>query len=1425
MKYTTIRIEGSIFSSDILDKLEQGDLGGQRSEDFNFEARIKVKDEIARAWADAHDLWRIFSRQRDRLGEKGTGTSETRKYWILPLLGILGYDAELAERAEEISGKSYAISHRAAKLDSFPIHIMGYKDSLDKKREDSGPRMSPHALVQEYLNITEHLYAIVTNGLHLRLLRDSSRLVKLSFIEFDLQSMMEEEHFADFAIMYRLLHASRMPIRQDGGAESLIEKYHQDALDSGSRIREGLSEAVENSIKSLADGFLNHPANNELWEALESGRLDHFTFYQHQLHLIYRLLFLMVIEERNLIYPPNADQRKVRIYYDYYSIGHLRQHCEKVHLMERGYNDLWIAMKNTFRLFEKEYYGQKLDIKPLGGELFSPNAIGILNQCHLDNSVLLECLRNLSVFTNKNNNQKMRVNYASLNVEEFGSVYEGLLEYDPLIEKQNSHWRFLFIRGEGRSSSGSHYTPDELVQPLIKHSLDYVIEEKLKEPDKEKALLSIKVCDVACGSGHILLNAARRIATELAKVRTGEDQPSPAAFREAVRDVIRTCIYGVDKNPLAVELCKIALWLEAHNPDGPLNFLDHHIKCGDSIVGLAHMEELQKGIAEEAFKSLPGDDKDICASLRKVNKAERGKQLSFDFQGAVGENIKDIAGLYKRFSELPERTPEEIEEKRKAYLALTTGEDWYRLKTLADIQVAQFFIPKDKENQAKITTDGTYRQYLAGEKKPLGQAVAMAEAVAGQKRFFHWFLEFPEVFAEGGFDCILGNPPYLGGQGLSGNYGQAFCEYVRWGYAPTGLSDLVVYFVRRIYTLLNPGGFTSFITTNSIKDGDNRRDGLDQVMAQGGEINMAVRGVKWPGRANVVVSLVAIHKGNWKGKRILDGRAVPVISSYFEDSMDAWEPQKLPKNIDSVYQGTIFLGDGFLLTHDEADRLVKADSRNAEVVFPVINGKEVNNDPVQAPARSIINFHDWDEERAKLFPMPFEIVLEKVKPERLKQKDSNGREYWWRFLRPRIEMTNAIRSLGRCFVTARVTKHLNFSSLPTNYVYLNNLYVFTTDRWDLYAVVQTTLHEVWARKYSMSLKQDLQYSPSDCFDTFPFPKGLWQTANPILADLGERYHENRRVLMRHLWLGLTDIYNLFHTRDLTPAVVAKVSKKLQEESEKGYQGIIELRRLHRQLDESIRDAYGWTDMLLRHDFYEVDYLPENDRTRFTIHPHARKEVLKCLLELNHKIHEEEVRAEEEAKLTQRTVKKPQKKSTATTIEPSLFDLPMLEALSYPGTHRDKLINAAALSIVEKAGDLSSMDHLDALLLATHPEWCKAFLDPSGRTRFEAAAVDVPTGFFVEGNASIMWKDCRDYLEKRKALRIDRSSNAQTIRIGENFADVKASLPSGVDSIIDVALEALKEVQRLRQRIDSASEGQKPVLQIFEHQHQEYRLAA
>ncbi|RLC46724.1 MAG: restriction endonuclease, partial [Candidatus Cloacimonadota bacterium] len=492
MKYPTIRIEGSILSADILDKIQQGELLGQKPKDFWLEGSgSKVKDEIVKAWADAQDMWRIYQRKIESIPDNKTGTTETRNFWMVPFLSLLGYDMQLYRSAQNINNKSYAISHNASNLDTFPIHIMGFNDSLDKKRRDSGPRMSPHALVQEYINLNEHLYALVTNGLTIRLLRDSSRLIKLSFLEFDLERMFNEDHYTDFAIMYRLLHASRMPKKQAEGSESLIEGYHQDSLDSGSRIREGLSNAVEISIESIANGFLSHPDNNDLRQHIQDGDLTAVEYYSNLLHLIYRLLFLMVIEERGLIFADDVPKEKRDIYYNYYSLNRIRNLSEKRYLAEAKYADLWISIKNTFRLFETEYYGEKLQIKPLAGDLFGSNAIGVLNNCSLDNKVLLNCLKNLSAFTNPNNGQIMRVNYGSLNTEEFGSVYENLLEYDPHLDVSGSTVTFSFIKGTGRSSSGSHYTPDELVQPLIKHSLDYIIEDKLKDADPEKALLSI----------------------------------------------------------------------------------------------------------------------------------------------------------------------------------------------------------------------------------------------------------------------------------------------------------------------------------------------------------------------------------------------------------------------------------------------------------------------------------------------------------------------------------------------------------------------------------------------------------------------------------------------------------------------------------------------------------------------------------------------------------------------------------------------------------------------------------------------------------------------------------------------------------------------------------------------------------------------
>jgi hypothetical protein len=329
-------------------------------------------------------------------------------------------------------------------------------------------------------------------------------------------------------------------------------------------------------------------------------------------------------------------------------------------------------------------------------------------------------------------------------------------------------------------------------------------------------------------------------------------------------------------------------------------------------------------------------------------------------------------------------------------------------------------------------------------------------------------------------------------------------------------------FLRRIYDLLRPGGFVALITTNSIKAGDVRADGLEQMMKQDGNLNFDASGTKGPGVANLYVSLFSLHKGPWeKSPSVLDGRELPFISAFFEDYADAGKPKPLPENDAQVFQGSILLGDGFLLSHDEAAAIRSTKPRLAEVIFPVINGQELNNEPEQTPGRSAINFFDWSLEKASGYGAAFERVQELVKPERDKVNRAGRRERWWQYAERATGLYTRRRGLSQCLITAATTKHLNFSASPVNRVFTHAIYALTTERWCDYGVVQSTLHEVWARKYSGALETRLRYSPTDCFLTFPFPRD--PASESALAAIGETYHEHRRALMRDLWVGLNDL--------------------------------------------------------------------------------------------------------------------------------------------------------------------------------------------------------------------------------------------------------------------------------------------------------------
>jgi hypothetical protein len=786
MKYTSINIQGNLISDDILHKIEVGEETGQQHRDFGFDSASDLRNDMEYAWSRIKLDWKHFYENAQKTPSADPyGTSMTRR-WMVSFLSTLNFSLVL--KRSSLTGdnnQTYAISHTAENLDELPVHIVGFHDpahpekiTLDLKTSGGSTRLSPHGTMQEYLNVTEHLYGLVTNGFNMRLIRDSGRLIKLTYLDFDLKRMLEDDKYSEFTILYRMLHASRFPKLKAESDQCLLEKWYTDSIESGNRIRDGLSMAVKKSLVALGNGLLQTGSNYELREKLRQGTLSPKDFYRQLRRLIYRLLFLMVTEERDLIYDPDDQEpglkQKKQIYFEFYSLARLRKLSRSRYLFDPRYTDLWQGLQQTFALFSAEGKGIKLGIQPLAGDLFSSYAIQDLDDCLINNQLLLECIRNLNEFVDESGNL-VSINYRSLDVEEFGSVYEGLLDLHPIIEGMPaqaeeeivaSRLEFLFHEGTDRKTTASYYTRPDLVNELIKSALIPVIQERIKENSKsretrEKALLDLKVCDPASGSGHFLLAAARTIAWYLAQIRSGEDNPAPGIYRACLREVIQHCIYGVDLNPDAVELCKLALWIESHNSGKPLSFLDHKIRCGNSLVGVTDLSVLKAGIPDGAFDPVTSDDKKVCQTLKRANASfRRNPQFSL-FDNQTGEAAAHQMG--DRFREVDQVNQDSITgvtRARQKFEQLRNDSNWLKEYTAADMWTSAFFYTYTQSAILVAPTSEQIIKYLNHPAAAFGPMVGHARALSVANRYFHWPLEFPAVFEKGGFDVILGNPPW-----------------------------------------------------------------------------------------------------------------------------------------------------------------------------------------------------------------------------------------------------------------------------------------------------------------------------------------------------------------------------------------------------------------------------------------------------------------------------------------------------------------------------------------------------------------------------------------------------------------------------------------------------------------------------------------
>jgi len=635
---------------------------------------------------------------------------------------------------------------------------------------------SPAFALQDHLNDHDDtLWGLVTSGNLIRLMRDNASLTRPAYIEADLAQIFTNEDAASFAVLWLLIHRTRFGDPSSPATDCALERWREAGTREGEAARDRLANQVQIALKVLGSGFLE--ANPDFAAKLKSGEVNLTEWFNELLRLVYRLIFLMVAEDRNLLHPEKARPEARKLYAEGYSLAALRIQCFRAATWDK-HHDRYEGMKVVFRAL---VHGQEALALPALGGLFSEGKLPHLENARLRNRAFMEALYRLSWLSDKT--AMLPVNWRAMETEELGSVYESLLELQPQLGDDGKTLVFASEtaeqKGNQRKTTGSYYTPDSLVQALLDTALDPVLDKTETEAtDPAKALLKLSVIDPACGSGHFLLAAARRIATRLARIRA-EGTPSLADFRHALRDVARSCIYGVDRNPMAVELTKVALWIETVDPGLPLGFFDAQIRCGDALLGIFDLKVLQEGIPDAAYKPLTGDDKDTARYYLQANRAAKSGQGGFDFgTGQVAmPAMKPLALDFAGFRDLPEDTVEQIDAKAKRFKELRKGQTYIRAKAAADLYVAAFLLPKTggaPSGASSRTVPTTEELWMALEQGKIRQTMMDAPKAARRARVFHWPLEFPDVMQRGGFDVVLGNPPW---DTMSPDYKEFFSRY------------------------------------------------------------------------------------------------------------------------------------------------------------------------------------------------------------------------------------------------------------------------------------------------------------------------------------------------------------------------------------------------------------------------------------------------------------------------------------------------------------------------------------------------------------------------------------------------------------------------------------------------------------------------
>jgi hypothetical protein len=1121
-----------------------------------------------------------------------------------------------------------------------------------------------------------------------------------------------------------------------GKAEDTLDSLLQRSQGHQNEITDTLGEqvrrAVEVLVQALDQADVSH--NRQLLVGVTPAQL-----YEAGLTVMMRLVILLCAEQRKLLLLGDET------YDQFYSVTTLRSRLAKEQtdltdeVLERRH-DAWSRLLAVCRGVFGGIEHVALRLPPLGGSLFDPDRFPFLEgrvtgtswretpaaPLPIDNRTVLTLLTALQVLEQAAGAQLL--SYESLDVEQIGHVYEGLLErtvkrvseitvglngsakainpnvalaqleekaaigseelisflqettgrspsalrkalekpvddmlarevasacgtsqnliqrlspFAHLIRKDSGkrlliyqQGSFIVTLGDSRRSTGTHYTPKSLTEPIVLNTLQPSVfigpsegkprdEWRLRTPAE---LMALKVCDMAMGSAAFLVQSCRWLGDRLVEAwevaeTSGRaisiegvelDQPGdvellPRDKAERVliarRLVASRCLYGVDKNPMAVELAKVSLWLVTMMKGRPFSFLDHALKCGDSLLGISSLKQI------ELFSLRSGERQITFATANLRSYVE-----------AADEKRRELENL-------PSNDYRQIESKNRLHTEAEAATS--AVKSLADCLIAVELRGLDEEERGQVAEQAhaLIQRYLTAENgtsNSISKLASLGRERLEGRRPFHWPLEFPEVFARGGFDAFIGNPPFMGGQLITFSYGKQYREYLVAIIAreAKGSADLCAYFILRATSLLVNGGSAGLIATNTIAEGETRQVGLDQIEHAGARVRSAITTLPWPGEAVLAVSILWIARGAWNGRNELDGEDVNSITSALKPGSGKNDrPLKLVGDRLVAYKGSSIQGVGFLISPKEAASIISADSNYARVLFPYLGGSDVTSSPDSTPRRWAINFFNWTLQEAEQYPICLQIARDRVKPAREKAAGRNKiglrrAEFWWRYDAQARKLYEAIGGLKSVWVLAETSKYAALAMSPCNVVFAHKVIVICTESFAVFACLSSSIHQAWIRQVGASLKTDIEYSIADILDTFPIPKDVCTNSQSSIHNvrtihsLGEQFFRGRQNVMQRLEEGLTKFYNRFHSRAEQSTDVAR------------------LRALQVEMDQAVVAAYGFTDLNLEHGFHATKH-----GERYTISEAARRRTLSLLLALNHQQNAEEVAAGLHAKKT------------------------------------------------------------------------------------------------------------------------------------------------------------------------------------------------